>query len=96
MSESKSPPEAASSGEEIGEVISFFAVPSAAIIEIKQGTLKLGDTIWIRGHTTDLKQTVESMQSEHTVLTEAKAGQQVGIKVSSRVRRNDRVYKISA
>ncbi|MBI3333269.1 MAG: hypothetical protein HYZ93_04185 [Candidatus Omnitrophica bacterium] len=88
-------PSAPSPGEEIGQVISFFAVPSAAIVEVKRGTLKVGDTIWIRGHTTDLKQTIDSMQIEHQSLQEAKVGQQVGIKVASRVRRHDLVYKIS-
>ena len=88
-------PSATPLGEEIGKVISFFAVPSAAIIEVKQGSLKIGDTVWIRGHTTDLKQTIDSMQIEHESIQEAKVGQQVGIKVSSRVRRHDLVYKIS-
>ncbi len=83
-------------GEEIGEVIGFFAVPSAAIIEVKKDSLKLGDTIWIRGHTTDLKQQIDSMQIEHDKITEAQPGQQVGIKVAARVRRGDKVYKVSS
>ena len=83
------------SGEEIGEVMAFFSVPSAAIIEIKKGSLKVGDKIWIKGHTTDLVQEVTSMQVEHTVITEGKQGEQVGVKVSSKVRRNDRVFKVS-
>ncbi|MBI1953234.1 MAG: hypothetical protein HYS41_03835 [Candidatus Omnitrophica bacterium] len=82
-------------GQEIGEIIGFFAVPSAAIIKISKGTLKLGDHLWIRGHTTDLKETVQSMQVDRADITEAKTGQEVGIKVSQRVRRNDKVYKIS-
>ena len=89
-------PETTPLGEEIGFVVSFFSVPSAAIVEITKGSLKLGDTVWIRGHTTDLKETIRSMQIEHQVLSEAKVGQQVGIKVSARVRRHDRVYKISS
>ena len=89
-------PETTPLGEEIGHVVGFFTVPSAAIIEITKGSLKLGDTIWIRGHTTDLKETVRSMQIEHQDITEAKVGQQVGVKVSARVRRNDRVYRVSA
>ena len=89
-------PETTPLGEEVGHIVSFFSVPSAAIIEITKGSLKVGDTIWIRGHTTDLKETVHSMQIEHQTLTEAKTGQQVGVKVSARVRRHDRVYKISS
>ena len=84
-----------SSGEEVGHIVAFFAVPSAAIIEVTKGSLKVGDAIWIRGHTTDLKETITSMEIEHQSIQEAKGGQQVGVKVSTRVRRNDRVYKIS-
>lgn len=94
MPEPTSPPGPEGS-DEIGEIVGFFAVPSAAIVEIKKGTLKVGDTIWIRGHTTDLKETISSMQLEHTPISEANVGQQVGIKISARVRRNDKVYKIS-
>ena len=82
-------------GEEIGHVMSFFSIPSAAIVQIERGSLKVGDTIWIRGHTTDLKQAISSMQIERQPITEGKAGQQVGIQVSARVRKQDRVYKIS-
>ncbi len=83
------------SGEEIGQVIGFYAIPSAALIEIKEGSLKVGDKIWIKGQTTDLVETVSSMQVEHTAVSEAEQGSQVGIKVSSKVRRHDRVYKVS-
>lgn len=83
------------SGEEIGEVVAFFAVPSAAVIEIKKGILKVGDKIWIKGHTTDLVEDVTSMQVGPTPVPEGKQGEQVGVKVSSKVRRNDRVYKVS-
>ena len=85
----------APSGEEIGHVVSFFSIPSAALIEITKGSLKIGDTIWIHGNTTDLKETVGSMQIEHQPATAATVGQQVGVKVSSKVRRHDRVFKIS-
>ena len=88
--------EATPLGEEIGHVVSFFSVPSAAVIEVTKGSFKVGDTIWIRGHTTDLKETIGSMQIGHQVITEAQMGQQVGVKVSARVRPNDRVYKISS
>lgn len=91
----QSPTPAAPTGEEIGRVASFFAVPSAAIIEITQGSLKVGEKIWIRGHTTDLIETVNSMQIDRAPIAEAKQGQQIGVKVSGRVRRHDRVYKIT-
>lgn len=83
-------------GDQIGTVMSFFAVPSVAIVKVAQGTLKVGDTIWIRGHTTDLKQAVTSMQVEHKPVAQATAGEEVGIQVSTRVRKNDQVYKVSS
>jgi len=80
---------------EVGRVIGFFAQPSVAIIEVQQGaSLRVGETIAIKGHTTDFQQTVESMQVEHQPVTQAEAGQSVGIKVQDRVRKNDVVYKV--
>ena len=88
------PGQAEPASEEIGEIVAFFAAPSAAIVELRTGSLKIGDKIWIRGHTTDLTQTIDSMQIERQPVSEAQAGQQVAIRVSSKCRRNDRVYKI--
>jgi selenocysteine-specific translation elongation factor len=59
------------------------------------GTAKVGDTIHIKGHTTDLEITIDSMQIEHANVTEAKAGASIGIKVPERVRRGDKIYKVS-
>lgn len=88
-------PSASQQGEEIGTVKGFFAIPSAALIQIQKGTLRVGDKIWIRGHTTDLVETVTSMQIDHKPVQEAGPGQEAGLKVSSRVRPGDRIYKVS-
>ena len=79
--------------EVIGEVSDFFARPVVAGIELT-GTLKVGDKIHIKGHTTDIELTVESMQINNVDVKEAKAGDAVGVKVSERVRRGDTVYKV--
>jgi len=79
--------------EEIGVVSDFFARPVVAGINLT-GSLKVGDTIHIKGHTTDLTLTVASMQIQNQNVQEATAGQSVGIKVSDRVRRGDKVYKV--
>ena len=79
---------------EIGKVSDFFARPVVAGIELT-GTIKLGDTIRIKGYTTDIELTVDSMQINNVNVTEAKTGDSIGIKVSERVRRGDRVYKIT-
>ncbi|HCP60396.1 MAG TPA: translation elongation factor-like protein [Dehalococcoidia bacterium] len=80
--------------EVIGQVSDFFAHPVVAGIQLT-GSLKAGDSIHIKGHTTDLEFTVESMQIDNVNVTEAKAGDAIGIKVSERVRRGDTVYKVS-
>jgi len=80
--------------EEIGKVSDFFARPVVAGIQLT-ATLKVGDTIKIKGHTTDLEQAIDSMQIDNVNVTEAKAGDAVGIKVSDRVRRGDTVYKVT-
>jgi putative protease len=79
---------------EIGMVTDFFAKPVVAGIELS-GTLKVGDTIHIKGSTTDMELPVESMQIERATITEAKRGDLVGIKVPDRVRRGDKVYKVT-
>jgi len=82
--------------EEIGKVTGFFAKVGAAIIDITNGSLKVGETVRIKGHTTDLEQVVESMQIEHQSIQEATQGQTIGLKVKDRVRRHDAVYKVIA
>jgi len=79
--------------EVIGEVSDFFARPVVAGIELA-APLKLGDKIHIKGHTTDLELTVDSMQINNVDVQEAKAGDAIGVKVSERVRRGDTVYKV--
>lgn len=80
--------------EEIGKVSDFFARPVVAGIQLT-GTLKVGDTIHIKGHTTDMELTIDSMQINNVNVQEAKAGDAVGIKVADRVRRGDTVYKVT-
>jgi selenocysteine-specific translation elongation factor len=78
----------------IGKVSDFFARPVVAGIELT-ANLKVGDNIHIKGHTTDLELTVDSMQINNANVDQAKAGDNIGIKVSERVRRGDIVYKVT-
>lgn len=78
----------------IGNVSDFFARPVVAGIELT-GTLKLGDKIHIKGHTTDMELTVDSMQIDNVDVEEAKAGDSVGIKIGDRARRGDTVYLVT-
>lgn len=78
----------------IGKVSDFFAHPVVAGIELT-AALKVGDKIHIKGHTTDLEMNVDSMQINNVEVTEAKAGDSIGVKVSERVRSGDTVYKVT-
>ena len=80
--------------EEVGVIVKYFAKPSVAAIEIKNGTIKKGDLIRYKGHTTDFTEVVNSMEVDNQPIEEAKAGDLVGIKVKERVRENDKVYKV--
>ena len=82
------------SEEIIGIVSDFYAHPVVAGIELTAG-LKVGDKILIKGHTTKLEMTVDSMQIDNAPVTEAKAGDSIGVKVSDKVRGGDSVYKIT-
>jgi len=77
---------------EVGHVTHFFTKISVAVIELT-APLAVGDTIVIKGPTTDFEQVVESMQIEHENVQRAEAGQSIGLKVPQRVRETDIVYK---
>ncbi len=80
--------------KKVGEVIKFFAKINVAAIRLSEGSLKVGDTIHIVGHTTDVTETVESMQIENKNVQEAGPGADIGIKVKGRVRESDIVQKV--
>lgn len=79
---------------EVGKVSAFFARPVVAGIDLT-GALKVGDRILIKGHTTNVELTVESMQINNVDVNEAKAGDSVGVKVPDRVRPGDHVFKVT-
>ncbi|MFA5629063.1 MAG: translation elongation factor-like protein [Dehalococcoidales bacterium] len=77
----------------VGVVSDFFARPVVAGIELSD-KLSVGDTIRIKGHTTEMELVISSMQLDNNSVESAKAGESVGIKVSERVRPGDTVYKV--
>jgi translation elongation factor EF-Tu-like GTPase len=80
--------------EIIGTVSDFFARPLVAAIELT-APLSVGDTIHIKGHTTDLELVVDSMQIDNETVEEAQAGDSVGVKITERARKGDSVYKVT-
>ena len=80
--------------EKVGTVTDYFARIGVAGITLAGGDLQVGDRIRIRGHTTDLTQTVESLQVEHRAVQRAERGSEVALKVSDRVRKHDDVFRV--
>ena len=80
--------------EQVGVIVKFFSKPSVAALEVTSGTIKKGDLLHYKGHTTDFTEEVSSMEIDNQPVQEAKAGDLVGLKVSQRVRPNDKVYKV--
>ena len=76
----------------IGKVTHYFPHVRAAVIKLK-APLAVGDTIRIKGHTTDFTQKINSLQIDRTPINEAKKGQEIGLLVDSRVRQHDVVTK---
>ena len=77
---------------EIGSVMTYYNNIGVAAIELT-GNDKVGDTIIIRGYTTDVEHVIDNMEIDHKSVQEAKSGDEIGIKVASKLRKKDRVYK---
>lgn len=78
----------------IGVVTHYYPKISVAIVEITDEPLAIGDTIHIKGRTTDFQEPVTSMQIEHQQIQLAKKGDIIGLKVSQRCQEKDIVYKV--
>jgi len=81
--------------EEIGKITHYFSKLDVAVIELNKGKLEIGDTIHIKGHTTDFYQKIQSLQVEHKQVFEIEAGESAGLKVESPVREHDTVYLVT-
>lgn len=80
--------------EKIGEVTHYFPHVKAAAVRILKDSLKVGDEIYIKGHTSDFKEKVASIQLDRQDIQEGKKGQEIGLLVKSRVRIGDSVYRV--
>jgi len=81
--------------KEIGNITHYYGHLNVGIIKLSD-TLKVGETIHVKGHSEDFNQTVDSIQIEHVSVPEAKLGDMVGIKVAQKVHPGDRVFKVIA
>ena len=81
--------------EQVAVIVKFFVKPSVAALEVTNGTIKKGDLLKYKGHTTDFTEEITSMEIDNQSVDEVKAGDLVGVKVKERVRGGDKVYKVS-
>jgi putative protease len=79
---------------EIGIVRHYFDKIGVAAIDLTAGGMAVGDTIHVKGHTTDVTAAVVSMQIEHEIVQSAAKGKSVGIKLADKVREHDKVFKV--
>lgn len=78
----------------IGQVTHYFGKIQVAAIELTEGELSVGDTIRIKGHTSDFIEKVVSLQIDREEVDHAGKGQSVGIRVHEHARVGDSVYKV--
>ncbi len=89
-----SPPPPPPPGERIGVVTHYYGHLSVAVVKLESATLRVGDTIHIRGHTSDFGQRVESLQVGHAAVSEVGPNDDFGLKVIEHAREHDVVYKV--
>ncbi|MBU1911955.1 MAG: hypothetical protein KKB22_00270 [Candidatus Omnitrophica bacterium] len=85
---------AGASLEEVGVVTHYFPKVDAAVVKLTKAGLSIGDKIVIKGHTSDFKEKVDSIQLDHEPIQNAEKDMEIGLKVKSKVREHDVVYKI--
>jgi putative protease len=90
------PPAAVVGGERVGIVTHYFSHLSVAIIRMERGSLREGDTVHIKGHTSDFRQRVESMEIDHVHMMQVGAKQEFGMRVKEHAREHDVVYKVAS
>jgi putative protease len=79
----------------VGIITHYFAKVGVAVIKATEAPLEVGDTIRIKGHTTDHTQVIDSMQVEHQPIVVLEVGKDAGLKVGAHCHEHDAVYKVT-
>ena len=79
---------------EIGKIVHYFSKAGVAAIQVTQDVLRVGDTIHVKGHTSDFTQKIDSMQVDNQAVSEATVGQTIGLRVKEHAREHDLVYRV--
>lgn len=83
------------SEQQVGIVTHYFNHLGVAAIKLTEGDLAVGDTVHVKGHTSDFITQVKSMQLEHEPVNRAGPGTDIGILVPAHAHEHDRVYKVA-
>ncbi|MCD6134425.1 MAG: translation elongation factor-like protein [Candidatus Omnitrophica bacterium] len=81
-------------GKLVGKITHYFPRPQAAALKLSHKSLKIGDKIYIKGHTTNFIQFVASLQINNEPIKRGGKGRVVGIGVKGKVRKGDKVYLV--
>ncbi|MDA2938538.1 EF-Tu/IF-2/RF-3 family GTPase [Acidobacteria bacterium AH-259-A15] len=81
--------------QKIGVVIHYWGKIGVAGLRITDGELRVGDTIHIKGHTSDFTQPVESIQIENESVEVARPGDDIGVKILEHAREHDEVFRVT-
>jgi putative protease len=76
----------------VGEVIHYFRKVKAAVVKVKENKVAVGDSIRVKGNTTDFTEKIKSMQIDHEIVNSASKGKEVAIQMKKKTRRGDRVF----
>lgn len=92
----QSPPPAAPPGDRVGVITHYFGHLSVAVVKLDPGTtLRVGDNIHIKGHTSDFAQRVDSLQVGHAAVEQVGPDDDFGLKVVDHAREHDVVYRVN-
>ena len=78
----------------VGRINHYLGKIQVAGIELTDGDLAVGDTVHIKGHTSDFTQKIDSMQIDRADVPRGEKGQLVGIHVSEHARVGDEVFRV--
>ena len=79
----------------IGIVRHYYAHMNAAVVDLQEGELRVGDVVHFHGRSTDFYERIEKLEIDGQAIDVARAGDVAGIQISRSVRENDDLYLLS-
>ena len=79
----------------IGTVTHYYNHLHVAGVVITDGELHKGDTIHVKGNTSDFEQKVASMEIDNEAVEVAKPGDQIGLVVIEYTSEHNTIYKVT-